>query len=81
MRYPIVSKQQYHHEMKVISNKKKPLGYLVVVRGVAGGGYLVVVRVVGRGGVGRGGVVVRVLYETGYQHCINEYLSYFFTRS
>lgn len=75
-----MSKQQYHHEMKVISNKKKPLGYLVVVRGVAGGGYLVVVRVVGRVVVGRGGVV-RVLYETGYQHCINEYLSYFFTRS
>ena len=76
-----MSKQQYHHEMKVISNKKKPLGYLVVVRGVAGGGYLVVVRVVGRVVVGRGGVVVRVLYETSYQHCINEYLSYFFTRS
>lgn len=57
--------------MKAISNKKKPLGCLVVARGVAGGGYLVVVRVVGRvvvgrGGVGRGGVVVRVLYETGY---------------
>lgn len=63
MRYPIVSKQQYHHEMKAISNKKKPLGCLAVVRGV-----------VGRGVVGRG-----VLYETSYQHCIKEYLSYFFT--
>ena len=35
MRYLIVSKKQYHHEMKAISNKKKPLGYLVVVRRVA----------------------------------------------
>lgn len=63
MRYSIVSKQQYHHIMKAISNKKKPLGCLVVGRVVAG-------RVV----VGRG-----VLYETSYQHCIKEYLSCFFT--
>ena len=63
MRYSIVSKQQYHHEMKAISNKKKPLGCLVVGRVVVG-------RVV----VGRG-----VLYETSYQHCIKEYLSCFFT--
>lgn len=48
VRYPIVSKQQYHHGMKVISNKKKPLGYLVVVKGV------VVARV----------VVREVIYET-----------------
>lgn len=74
-----MSKQQYHHEMKVISNKKKPLGYLVVVRGVAGGGYLVVVRVVGRVVVGRVVVGRGVLYETSYQHCIKEYLSCFFT--
>ena len=63
MRYSIVSKQQYHHIMKAISNKKKPLGCLVVGRVVVG-------RVV----VGRG-----VLYETSYQHCIKEYLSCFFT--
>ena len=40
MRYPIVSKQQYHHIMKAISNKKKPLGCLVVGRVVVGRGVL-----------------------------------------
>ena len=56
VRYPIVSKQQYHHGMKVISNKKKPLGYLVVVRRV--------VRVVVRRVVVARVVVREVLYET-----------------
>lgn len=70
MRYSIVSKQQYHHIMKAISNKKKPLGCLVVGRVVVGRVVVgVVVVVVGRG----------VLYETSYQHCIKEYLSCFFT--
>ena len=54
--------------MKAISNKKKPLGCLVVGRVVVGR------VVVGRVVVGRG-----VLYETSYQHCIKEYLSCFFT--